>query len=73
MCKGKVGGFNTYICTGCDVLYCENCARALINIDNVCWVCDEAIDKSKPVKPILIEGTEEGRERSDNKETELLK
>jgi hypothetical protein len=67
VCKGEVGGFNNYICTGCDVLYCENCARALTKLDNVCWVCDEPIDKSKPIKPILVEGTEEGRESSDLK------
>ncbi|MFX1349577.1 MAG: PHD finger domain-containing protein [Promethearchaeota archaeon] len=73
VCKGKVGGFNTYICTGCDVLYCEKCARALTNAENVCWVCEEPIDKSKPVKPILVEGTEEGEKRPDTKTSELEK
>ncbi|MFX1349578.1 MAG: hypothetical protein ACFE92_12995 [Promethearchaeota archaeon] len=73
VCKGKVGGFNTYICTGCDVLYCEKCARALTNAENVCWVCEEPIDKSKPVKPILIEGTEEGEKKQDTKTSELVK
>ena len=50
VCKGKVGGFNTYICTSCNVLYCETCARTLANLENMCWVCDSAIDPSKPVK-----------------------
>ncbi|MFX1349579.1 MAG: DC1 domain-containing protein [Promethearchaeota archaeon] len=65
VCKGQVGGFNNYICTGCDVIYCEKCARALSNVENVCWVCEEPIDKSKPVKPILIEGLEEGGKKTD--------
>lgn len=74
VCKGKLGGFNNYICTGCDVLYCEKCARALTKIDNVCWVCDEPIDKSKPVKPILVEGIEGETETSDDeKEKETSK
>ena len=58
VCKSKVGGFNTYICTGCDALYCENCARALSNVENACWACNEPIDKSRPSKPFKIEGTE---------------
>ncbi|MFX1569233.1 MAG: B-box zinc finger protein [Promethearchaeota archaeon] len=73
VCKGHVGGFNNYICTGCDVLYCEKCARALSNLDNVCWVCDEPIDKSKPVKPILVEGIEDDREPSEKETSELVK
>ncbi len=70
VCKGKLGGFNNYICTGCDVMYCEKCARALTKIDNVCWVCDEPIDKSKPVKAILVEGVEEGTALSDDEKYE---
>ena len=58
VCKSKVGGFNTYICTACDALYCENCARALSNVENACWACNEPIDKSRPSKPFKIEGTE---------------
>lgn len=54
VCKGNVGGFNNYICTACDALYCENCARALSNAENACWVCNEPIDKSKPSKPFKI-------------------
>ena len=54
MCKGSVGGFNTYICTNCDVLYCENCAKTLAGMENACWVCNEPIDKSKPIKPFKI-------------------
>ena len=39
-----------FMCKKCDALYCENCARALINMENACWVCNEPIDESKPVK-----------------------
>ena len=73
VCKGKLGGFNNYICTGCDVIYCEKCARALTEIDNVCWVCDEPIDKSKPVKPVLVEEIEEDKELPDKETSELVK
>ena len=73
VCKGKVGGFNTYICTGCDVLYCEKCARALSNAENVCWVCEEPIDKSKPVKQILVERIEKDREPPDKETSEIAK
>ncbi|KKL54592.1 hypothetical protein LCGC14_2263870 [marine sediment metagenome] len=49
VCRGKVLGF-TYICE-CGAIYCENCAKALINLENICWVCDIPIDSLKPVKP----------------------
>lgn len=49
VCKGRVEKFN-YICPMCDALYCMNCAQALTNLENVCWVCDSPIDDSKPVE-----------------------
>ena len=49
VCKSRVEKFN-YICPKCDALYCMNCAQALTNLENVCWVCDSPIDDSKPVK-----------------------
>jgi hypothetical protein len=52
VCKGKLEKFNIYICNKCDTFYCENCARAISNMENMCWVCDEPIDESKPVKPL---------------------
>lgn len=58
VCKGKAGGFNTYICTGCDALYHEDCARALSGMENACWACNEPIDKSKPSKPFKVEEPE---------------
>jgi len=49
VCRGDVFGFS-YICK-CGANYCESCARAVSNLENVCWACEEAIDYSKPVKP----------------------
>ncbi|MFX0141405.1 MAG: PHD finger domain-containing protein [Candidatus Hodarchaeota archaeon] len=51
MCKGKVTGFNIFLCPNCEALYHEDCARALTNMENSCWVCDDPIDKTKPAKP----------------------
>ena len=51
VCKGNIEGFNNYICPKCEVLYCENCARTLIDLENMCWVCESPLDKSKLSKP----------------------
>ena len=48
VCRGEVLRF-TYICE-CGAIYCDNCARALTNLENVCWVCENPIDYTKPVK-----------------------
>ncbi|GAG03119.1 unnamed protein product, partial [marine sediment metagenome] len=53
VCRGEVFGFS-YNCK-CGANYCENCARALTNLENVCWACDVPIDYSKPVKPFKEE------------------
>ncbi|MFX1568004.1 MAG: tetratricopeptide repeat protein [Promethearchaeota archaeon] len=53
VCKGEISGF-MYTCN-CDALYCENCARALTDLENACWVCGAPIDISKPTKPYKIE------------------
>ncbi|MFX0136695.1 MAG: hypothetical protein ACFFDN_23870 [Candidatus Hodarchaeota archaeon] len=49
VCKGKLSR-SLYLCPKCDAFYCDNCAQALSNLENVCWVCDEQIDQSKPIK-----------------------
>lgn len=54
VCKGKVEGFN-FICPNCKAMYCENCARALIESENACWVCDSPMDKSRPSTPFKKE------------------
>ncbi len=49
VCKGKVGGV-MFMCTDCGAFYCIKCSEALSDLENACWACNEAIDKSKPVK-----------------------
>ena len=51
VCKGKVMRFNNYICPVCETFYCEKCARALIDLENACWVCETPFDETKPSKP----------------------
>ena len=50
VCLGEIEGFDIYICPKCNSIYCKNCAKALIEIENVCWSCESPIDKTKPVK-----------------------
>ncbi|MFX1567704.1 MAG: tetratricopeptide repeat protein [Promethearchaeota archaeon] len=57
ICKGEVLGFS-YICQ-CNSVYCENCARALSDMENVCWVCNTPIDISKPVKSFFLDDKKE--------------
>jgi tetratricopeptide (TPR) repeat protein len=53
VCRSEVLKFS-YICK-CGAIYCENCARALSNLENVCWVCESQIDTHKPIKPFKDE------------------
>lgn len=57
ICKNKVSRFDLYICPECDTLYCENCAKTLSDLENICWVCETPFDLSKPVN--LIQKKEE--------------
>jgi hypothetical protein len=50
VCKGEPSGFNVFICPECDSIYCDKCARALSEIENICWVCESPLDQSKPVQ-----------------------
>jgi hypothetical protein len=59
VCKSKVSGFS-YICSECDALYCEKCAKILVTLENACWVCNNPIDKSKPSTPYEMEELDEG-------------
>lgn len=49
VCRGEVLKYS-FICD-CGAIYCESCARALTNLENVCWACNIPIDYSKPIKP----------------------
>jgi hypothetical protein len=53
VCKGDILKFS-YICE-CGAIYCDTCARALSNLENVCWVCEAGIDPLKPIKPYAEE------------------
>ena len=44
-------GFN-FICNECGAFYCDKCVKALIKLENMCWVCNTPFDESKPTKPI---------------------
>lgn len=52
VCKARALKF-TYICPECEALYCMNCAQALTNLENTCWVCETIIDDRKPSKPYM--------------------
>ncbi len=67
VCKGKVKGYNVFICSDCDTIYCQTCARALENLENACWVCDTPFDESKPSKAIDIEISEKFQKDSKEK------
>ena len=56
VCRTSMTGFSSiYICPECRTLYCEKCAKELIQIDNMCWGCSGPIDDSIPIKPIKQE------------------
>jgi uncharacterized membrane protein YidH (DUF202 family) len=50
VCKGNVSRVN-YICPKCNTLYCIKCSEGLSNLENMCWVCNEPFDETKPVRP----------------------
>ncbi len=77
VCKGKVSGFETFLCPNCETFYCHKCARALIDLENACWACNAPIDKSKPIKlpekeekKVIVEEkniSKKGNKKQDNK------
>ena len=67
VCKGNIKGFNNYICPKCEVLYCENCARTLIDLENACWACESPLDKSKPSKPFKKKADEISMKKGSQK------
>ena len=54
VCKSKVSRLN-YVCPKCDVLYCIRCSKALVNLENVCWVCDTPINISEHIPVLKVE------------------
>jgi len=65
VCRGEVLRFS-YICE-CGAIYCGNCAQALTNLENMCWVCDTQIDYLKHVKPFKEEESGIVDEKRKNK------
>ena len=45
--KGTIEGF-IFSCPGCGAFYCVKCVEALIDIENMCWSCEEVLDPNKP-------------------------
>ncbi len=65
VCKGEVFRFS-FICE-CGAIYCGNCAQALTNLENMCWVCDIPIDYLKPAKPSMEEEKVKIEEKNNRK------
>ena len=53
VCKGDVIRIS-YICPKCNALYCIKCSEELSNHENMCWVCNDPFDTSKPARPDKI-------------------
>lgn len=53
VCKGDVLRLS-YICPKCSAIYCTKCSEELSNLENMCWVCDEPFDETKPTRPDKI-------------------
>lgn len=52
VCKGKLSGFNLFLCSDCETFYCDNCAQKLSKLENQCWVCNTPFIESKPSKAL---------------------
>jgi hypothetical protein len=71
VCKNKISREN-YICPNCNSFYCIKCSKALVTLENACWVCDAPFDETKPVKKAeseedkKIEIVEESRKKGKN-------
>ncbi|MFX1410690.1 MAG: hypothetical protein ACFFA6_10075, partial [Promethearchaeota archaeon] len=51
MCEREVEGFiKIFICPQCEALYCERCTQKMIDMSNMCWICNEQIDESISIK-----------------------
>lgn len=53
VCKGDVVRVS-YICPKCNALYCIKCSEELSNQENMCWVCNDPFDETKPTRPDKI-------------------
>ena len=65
VCRGNVLGYS-YLCE-CGAIYCEQCAHALTDLENICWACNVPIDFSKPVKTLKEEELEKNNKKAKGK------
>jgi len=72
VCKGKASRY-TFICDTCEALYCQKCADALIELENVCWVCNNPLDETKPIKSAPFETEIETKDIFTKKEKKKTK
>ncbi|MFX1279231.1 MAG: tetratricopeptide repeat protein [Promethearchaeota archaeon] len=63
VCKSKVIKY-FYVCE-CGAIYCENCARSISDLENLCWACNIPIDYSKPVKYVKKELKNNGKKKRE--------
>ncbi len=49
-CKGPVLKVN-FLCPKYEALYCIKCSEELGRLENMCWVCNEPFDDTKPIRP----------------------
>ncbi|MCK4384179.1 MAG: tetratricopeptide repeat protein, partial [Candidatus Lokiarchaeota archaeon] len=71
ICKGDVTGY-IYLCE-CDAIYCENCVKALIDLENTCWVCETPIDQSRPIKHFKKDEVEIKKKITNKEDREPIK
>jgi hypothetical protein len=51
ICEREINGFiKIFLCPQCEALYCKKCAQKMIDMSNMCWLCEKQIDESKPIK-----------------------
>ncbi|MFX1316967.1 MAG: hypothetical protein ACFE9T_13985 [Promethearchaeota archaeon] len=56
VCKKKLKGLiAVFICPTCKSFYCDNCARIITQLENICWSCNDPIDRTKPIKSLKKE------------------
>lgn len=54
VCKGKLER-KMYICPDCNTFYCNKCSDSLVDLENMCWVCNSPFDEFKPITPFKKE------------------
>lgn len=67
VCRKNLSRYTSlFICPECKSLYCQKCAQALTELENLCWSCDTPIEDTKPVKRIIKEEEKVRIEKREN-------